>query len=439
MKSTLQSSSIGTFFSSSNGISIAATRDQDYLIGLRGTLVVQSFLFVFFHVFLPTALPDSNNTDGPLYQKVLRKSFSVLFANEALIYSWIIFLSARTICLPYLTHSAREVCASSVFRRCIRLFVPTFVAYSLAAAAFSSSSSEYVSDFLRITGNVSANTPFRLRNFLVYFNSLFDIFWLTRDYASQAANNAFPSGTLWIVSILFQQGYTVYMTMVIVPYTRISWRVKALLLFIVTAFWVQSWAWYSVTGFLIADAVVNMDFQARSRNGFQIAGYQAPFWPLYVLLAFIGYLLQFLFISWNPGMRKNELYAHTGIYTGGLLNENLDESRKLGRVDNYLIIVGIMLLVETFEWPRHVLRSKPLVALGRRSFSVFLVQSIVIYTAGIKLWLHINKSGTSDTLNTFAVFCTCAATVALASEVFYRAIDIPSVAFARLFWAWMTK
>ncbi|KAH9860613.1 hypothetical protein J1614_011944 [Plenodomus biglobosus] len=439
MKTTLQSSPIGTLFSSSNGVSTAATRDQDYLIGLRGTLVIQSFLFVFFQAFLPTAVPDSSNTEGPLYQTVLRKSFSVLFANEALIYSWIIFLSARTLCLPYLSNNAREVCASSVFRRCIRLWIPTFIAYSLAAAAFSTTSTNYITEFLTLTGNVSTKTPLRFRNFLIYFNSLFDIFWVNRDYASQAANNAFPSSTLWIVSVLFQQGYTVYMTMVIVPHTRTSWRVKALLLFIVTAFWVQSWAWYSVTGLLIADAVVNMDFQYRSRNGFQIAGFQVPIWPLYAVSAFTGYLLQFLFISWNPGMRKNELYGHTGIYTDGMLNENLDESSKLARVDNYLIMVGVMLLIETFELPRNILRSKPLVALGRRSFSVFLVQSIVIYTAGIKLWLHINKSGTSDTLNTFAVFCACAPAVALASEIFYRIVDIPSVAFARAFWAWMTK
>ncbi|KAI8935845.1 hypothetical protein NX059_007362 [Plenodomus lindquistii] len=439
MKSAIHSSGVEALFSSAFEVPSAANRDQDYLIGLRGTLVIQSFLFVFFQAFLPTAVPDSNNTDGPLYQKALRKSFSVLFANEALIYSWIIFLSARTLCLPYLTNSAREVCASSVFRRCIRLWVPTFIAYSLAAAAFSTSSTEYITEFLTLTGNVSTNTPLRFRNFLIYFNSLFNIFWLNKDYAAQAANSAFPSSTLWIVSVLFQQGYTVYMTMVIVPYTRTSWRVKALLLFIVTAFWVQSWAWYSVTGLLIADAVVNMHFQSRSRHGFQIAGLQVPIWPLYVATAFTGYLLQFLFISWNPGMRKNELYGHTGLYTGGEMNKDLDESQKLARVDNYLIMVGVMLLIETFEWPRNILRSKAFVALGRRSFSVFLVQSIVIYTAGIKLWLHLNKLGTSDTLNTFAVFCACAPAVALASEVFYRLIDIPSIAFARVSWAWMTK
>lgn len=366
MKASLQSSRIATLFS---GRTSTSTSDQNYIIGLRGTLVVQSFLFVFFQTFLPAALPDSNNLDGPLYQNVLRKSFSVVFCNEALIYSWIIFLSARTLCLPFLTSHAREVCASSVFRRGIRLWIPTFVAYSLAAAAFSTSSTEYIADFLTLTGNVSTSTPFRLRNFLVYFNSLFEIFWLNKQYASQAANDAFPSGTLWIVSVLFQQSYTVFMTMVIVPHTRISWRVKAMLAFIATAFWVQSWAWYSITGLLIADAVLNLDFQSRSRRGLQIFNVNVPIWPLYAAMAITGWALQFLFISWNPHMRKNELYAHTGEYTGGMMNEGLEEGEPLARVDNYLIMLGVMLLIETFELPKIVLRNKALVALGQRSFS----------------------------------------------------------------------
>lgn len=369
MKSQLQSSRLMPFFDSSSHHQSFTTADQDYLIGLRGIVVILSFFFVFFQTFLPAAVPDSKNIDGPVYQTVLRKSFSVIFCNEALIYSWIIFLSARTICLPYLANNSREVCASSIFRRCIRLWIPTFVAYSLAAAAFSTTSTDYITEFLEITGNISAATPMRLRNFLVYFNSLFDIFWLNKEYSSQAANKAFPSGTLWIVSVLFQQSYTVYMTMVIVPYTRMSWRVKALLFFIVTAFWVQSWAWYSVTGLLIADAVLNMNFQFKSRNGFRVAKFRVPVWPLYAAMVVTGVVLQYLFISWNPKMRSNELYGHTGMYSDGMLNENLDEEQPLARVDNYLIILGAQLLIETFGWPQKLLGSEPFVALGRRSYS----------------------------------------------------------------------
>lgn len=351
-------------------------QSQDYLLGLRGILLVQSFLFVFFQTFLPAALPDSNNVNGPRYQIMLRKSFSVIFCNAPLIYSWIIFLSARTICIPYLNDTRKEICASSIFRRNIRLWIPTFVAFSLAAAAFSASDTGYIKEFFNHTGNVSTNTPLRLRNFLVYFNSMFDIFWVNKQYTDQSAVQAFPSGTLWIVSVLFQQSYTVYMVMIIVPHTRISWRVKPLLMIIVTAFWVNSWAWYSVTGLLIADAKFNMHFQSRSRSGFRLGNYLIPLWPFYTTMVIVGVLLQFLTISWSPEMRYKELYGHTGLYTDGLLNENVAVDQPWPRVDVYLIVLGTMLLIETFEPAQRVLRSKFLVTLGKRSISEYLVQSL---------------------------------------------------------------
>jgi hypothetical protein len=356
-------------FSTSDSKSPQRLPEQDYVVGLRGVFVIQSFLFVFFQVFLPTAIPDSKNVDGFMYQKIFRKTFSVIFANESLIYSWFIFLSARTLALPYLGASTRQVCASSIFRRGVRLWLPTMIAFSLAAAAFSLASTAYITEFLTRTKNISTAPPMRMRNFLVYFNSLFDIFWVTKAPSYQAANQIFASGTLWIVSVLFQQSYTVYMTMTIVPYTRASWRVKALLGFIAGAFWVQSWAWYSVSGLLITDAVLNMDLKHKSRRGFALGKVRVPMWPLYALLVVGGFVLQFLFIAWRPALRDKELYGHTGLYTTGNLNEEVDAEQPLARVDNYLIMIGTMLLIETFELPQKVLASRPFVALGRRSFS----------------------------------------------------------------------
>jgi len=379
MKPTPQASPLAMFSSAATTPMTAVALDQNHLVGLRGLLVLQSFLFVFFQAFLPDAAIDSENVNGPAYQTGLRKSVSVVLANGPLIYGWIIFLSARTICLPYLANKSREVCASSVFRRSIRLWIPTFVAYSLAAAAFSTASTDYISDFLTSTNNISTIAPLRMRNFLVYFNSLFELFWVNKNYASQAANLAFPSGTLWIVSVIFQQSYTVYMTMVIVPSTRVSWRVKAMVAFVAAAWWVQSWAWYSVSGLLIADAVLNMDFQIRSRRGLSIGTFTLPIWPLYTAMVVTGVLLQFLFISAKPSMRDDELYGHTALYKDGFLNENRDGSQPTARVDNYLIILGASLLIETFEWPRGVLRSGFLVAMGRRSFSKLFTNTFHVF------------------------------------------------------------
>lgn len=371
MKSTLQSARIAALFLSSAPSPLDSPRlaSQDYLTGLRGLVVIQSFLFVFFQTFLPGAVADSKNTTSPLYQTVLRKTLSVLFWNESLIYSAIIFLSARTICIPFLSNASAGVCSSAIFRRGIRLFLPTFVIFSLSAAAFSTTSTQYISDFLATTGNISTAAPMSFRNFLVYFNSLFDIFWLTNGYGAQAANQAFPSGTLWVVSVLFQQSYTVYMTMVIVPYTRASWRTKALLAFVLTAWWVQSWAWYSATGLLLADAVCNMNFQAKSQTGLRLGRLHVPMWPFYSLLVVVGVLLQYLFIAWRPQYRNDELQGHTGLYNSGSLNTGVDLNEPQARDDNYLIILGVMLLVETYGVLQRILRSRILVAMGKRSFS----------------------------------------------------------------------
>jgi hypothetical protein len=64
--------------------------------------------------------------------------------------------------------------------------------------------------------------------------------------------------------------FTIYMTMVIIPYTRRSWRVKGAFFFIITAWWVQSWAWYSITGLLLADVTTNMDFKVKAQRGIKV-------------------------------------------------------------------------------------------------------------------------------------------------------------------------
>jgi arginine exporter protein ArgO len=83
--------------------------------------------------------------------------------------------------------------------------------------------------------------------------------------------------------ILSWFSFTIYMTMVIIPYTRRSWRVKGAFCFIITAWWVQSWAWFSITGLLIADMATNMDFKAKAQHGIKVG--------LISLLADIGGVL----------------------------------------------------------------------------------------------------------------------------------------------------
>ena len=106
--------------------------EQGYLFGLRGLLAIETFLWVFLQTFVPAAVKDSSNLHGPAYQLILRKTLSVLLWNGNQLYSFIILLSARCICLPFLRTCSRTAIASALLRRAFRLALP--VAVSLAMA-----------------------------------------------------------------------------------------------------------------------------------------------------------------------------------------------------------------------------------------------------------------------------------------------------------------
>ncbi|KAK8165851.1 hypothetical protein BC567DRAFT_243933 [Phyllosticta citribraziliensis] len=414
--------------------------DHDYLVGVRGCLVILSFLWVFLSVFAPTAVKDTDVTNGPYYQTILRKVLSVLFWNQSLIYSSIVLLSARTICVPFLKNPTRQVVASQLFRRGIRLWIPTTVSFGMAALILNQIGTAYIDDFRTRTGHTNVATPEDLPNFLNFFNSLFEIFWVVHDFAKQKASLAYPSQTLWIVSLVFLQSYTVYMSMICIPYTRNSWRVKAFVLYILTAWWVQSWAWYSATGLLLADVVINMDFKAKSRRGVKVTvpyvgSWRCPTWPIAAVIALAGFIMEYLWVAWRPSFANAEIRAHTGLYTTGGLNDGADLTQPQARDDNYLIIVAFMLMLETYEVVQNIFKQPVFMYLGRRSFSYFLVQSIIIYTAGIKLFLHLRheKNWPTGASNILCLLVSLV-TVIPGAEIFYRVVDLPAQVIAQLAW-----
>lgn len=146
---------------------------------------------------------------------------------------------------------------------------------------------------------------------LIYFNSVFNMFWITHDFATSGGSSAFPSQLLWIVTVIYMQSYTVYMAMLIVPYTRNSWRVKGSILFILRC--MQS-AGSSTTIALSSGVVADVATSAQrgSYMGFvtagslmgpslgpviggllaQYLGWRAIFWFLVILSA--AFLVPFL-------------------------------------------------------------------------------------------------------------------------------------------------
>ncbi|ORY09758.1 hypothetical protein BCR34DRAFT_625580 [Clohesyomyces aquaticus] len=418
---------------------------QAYIIGLRGLFVLSSFLYTSLLVLAPNSVAHSPNASAsssrPTTLHKALKFISILFWNSGLIYSASILLSARTLALPFLTtpsSSLKSNIAGCVFRRGIRLWIPVAVGLGISVGIFKAIGYEYIDEFARETGNTSILVPYKIDSFLVWFNSVFNLFWVTNKFAAQSASYAFPGQMLWAVGVVYMQSFTVYMTMVIIPYTRPSWRIRGAVFFILTAWWVQSWAWYSITGLLLADLSVNMSFKTKAQRGIPIyRSIRLPSYVLYFVLLAAGLVMQYLWVAWRPSYQDDELRMHGGLYYTGGLNEDFDVRQPQARDDNYLVLLGFMLCVETSDILQCALGNSFLVYLGRRSLSWFLVQCIVVYTLGIKLYqgLHLDNSVAAVAV----CFFSSLATTVVGVEVFYRSIEVPSQVLSHKAFDWIKE
>lgn len=440
----------------------APTSEHDYIIGLRGFFTIESFIWIFLQTFIPASVKDTNNTSGSRYQLILRNVLSVIFWNETLLYSFFITLSARTICIPFLKDPTKANLVGAIFRRGLRLWFPVATALAIVKAIFSWIGFAYIETFKDYIGNDSIDTPYEIPNALVYFNSVFNLFWTTNNFSHQGGSNAFPSQTLWVVNVIYSQSYTVYMAMVIIPYTRARWRVQAAVCFIVTAWWVQSWAWYSITGLILADAVVNMDFKNISARGIRVwRSRRCPSKVIYLFLMISGIVVQYLWTNWRPQYENYELQGHTGLYyTGGLNTAKVTVNQPQARDDNYLIVLGALLMLESLDLLQNLFRNRVLLYLGRRSLSaspyqktytaleqefttcvgLFLVQSTIVYTMGIKLFLYLNQDKTILFPGAVSIcLAVCVVASGVAAEVFYRLVDYPSRILAHVLFDWIRR
>lgn len=215
-------------------------RNQNCLLGLRGLLTVEHFLWTILSTFIPTNIINSAHNDGLIYELILRQKLSVLFWNKSLIHSSLVLLPTRSICIHFLQNPSSAALASCVFRRSIRLWFPIAMALAIVKILSSTIGMTHIAYFVSKTVNASIAAPYSLPTALSYLNGVFNLFWTTSKFEQQAGNTAFPSQTMWVVALIYSRSYTVLMTMVILPYTRAAWRVKAYLCFIFTAWWVQS-------------------------------------------------------------------------------------------------------------------------------------------------------------------------------------------------------
>ncbi|ATZ50336.1 hypothetical protein BCIN_05g06950 [Botrytis cinerea B05.10] len=433
------------------------TAQSTYLLGLRGFLILQAFLWTFLQTFVPATVKSNIITfpaNTPTYQDLIRKILSPIFWNESLIYSSFVFLSSRTLCISFISSPSKQTIASSIFRRSFRLIIPTIFSLSLVTLLSQTTSANHLTSlFITETKNPSIQAPYTLRSPipLTLFNSLFTLFLSTSHTPlyNLSAVLAFPSGTLSIIPILYSQSYTLYITTLIIPYTRPLWRLKYSPLFLFTAYWVSSYSFISISGLLLTDFLLlpNLPLLIISAAGLplpiRITKKRIPSWILYTFILLVGTGLQYFYITSDSAVEtaNAELKAHTDMYgSSGGLNTTPDLREQTPSIADWLVLCGGFLWLETRTSVQNLFKNAVLVSLGRRSLSYFLTQSIVIYSAAIPLYLHlVVDKAVSGIVATIICLVVSALGTLVCGEIFYRMVEIPSLWAGVWSWDWIRR
>ena len=172
---------------------------------------------------------------------------------------------------------------------------------------------------------------------------------------------------MWAPSLIYSQSYTTYIAMVILPFTRASWHIQAIMVFSIGSFWFNSWGWYSAAGLFVADASQNHDLRARLAKSVNF-----PYWILACSSAVVGLALKYLWVAALPQHLRAELALHPSVHlTQGLTTHTFSKDQAYARLDDYLIVVGVLFLLELSSRMRSVFSSRLLVQVGKRSLSKY--------------------------------------------------------------------
>jgi len=115
-----------------------------------------------------------------------------------------------------------------------------------------------------------------------------------------------------------------------------------------------------------------MDFKAKSARGIKIyRSIRIPSFIVYLILMAGGLVMQYIWTAWRPQYENYELEGHTGLYYTGGINTVYELAQPQARDDNYLIVLGFFLILETSSMLQWIFSNPVLMFLGRRSYSKF--------------------------------------------------------------------
>lgn len=270
--------------------------------------------------------------------------------------------------------------AGAAFRRPLR-FIPS-IAITLAIVSIITAVGGFKSatQMSLDTSNKFAQPPQIWDSTIEYFNSVVGLFFSIRDnLTDRPVTFVPPSGILWFVPRVFQQTFTVITFSYLLPFTIFKYKFAFLLIFILVTYWIGSWAWYSLTGLMIAElTIAYLPLIGKNKNGSLLGmgmgmvplnksgKFRIPSWLLPLFLFGLGTTLKYLWAS-IPERRFDEINYHTK-YGGGLNRDFDTATNAYPRIDDYLVATGALFLIELNPFVRKCFDNVVFKQLGRISF-----------------------------------------------------------------------
>ncbi|SPO29633.1 uncharacterized protein UTRI_05455 [Ustilago trichophora] len=408
-----------------------------YLEGLRGLLGLQVLVWTFFRIFAPAIATDRDvdgvypaafTTVAPEWQNIVRKVLSPLLFDGELQASFFVILSGRASLHTFIERRQAITLAGAAFKRPFRFILPMAITLALVSLVIGVNGFRYAPELSSALSNQLANPPEQWNSALEYFNSLL-FFFSTPFYFKTAKATTFipPSGTLWIIPVLFQQTYVLIILAFALPYTIFRYKNLGMILLILTTAWVGRWSWYTLTGLLLAEWST-VYLQLLPSKGIPInreGSRHIPTWLPGVVFTLLGAFFKYLWIAALPQDYNNEIVAHVD-GTTGKLNYNTDPSQTAyPRYDNWLLATGLLYLVEISPLIQRILSTKVLVHTGRWAFSIALITGTFMLSLGSLIHHHLtvtaawkNEAGILAVLFLALVPASCGL-----AEMYSRVID----------------
>ncbi|TKY88674.1 hypothetical protein EX895_002305 [Sporisorium graminicola] len=428
-----------------------------YLEGLRGLLGLQVLIWTFFRIFAPAIVAD-RDVDGvypaafiersPAWQSILRKVLSPLLFDGELQACFFIILSGRASLQTFIERRQAITLAGAAFKRPFRFFLPMAITLALVSVVIAVNGFRYAPQLSSALQNQLAEPPQQWGSVLEYFNSLL-FFFSTPFYFKTARATMFipPSGTLWIVPVLFQQTYVMIILAFALPYTVLRYKNLGMLLLILTTAWVGRFSWYTLTGLLLAEwSTVYLQLLP---SGKRLGGKRIPvngagtrsipaFLPGALLLV-LGVALKYIWIAALPADANRDIVAHVDGNTGRLNYATDPAATAYPRYDNYLVATGALYLIELSPRLQRIFAARPLVHVGRWAFSIALISGTLMLSLGSLVWFHLTHGlgWTSEAAVLGVLFVILVPASCALAEAYSRVIDDGALYAADWLFKWV--